>query len=138
MRYLVDTNILSEMRYAESGNPGVWQWSNSVPIRDLVTSVLCIMEIERGIVAIEHKDPAFHRVLRNWFTATLVPAYEGRVFNVDDAVGYQYARMAPRRTIRDIDVLIAATALAHGLTVVTRNERDFAPLGVSLLNPWSD
>ena len=138
MRYLVDTNILSEMRYAGSGNPGVRQWAKSVPIRDLATSVLCIMEIERGIVAIQHKDPAFHRVLQLWFTATLLPAYEGRVLDVDGAVGRQYARMTPRRSIRDIDVLIAATALAHGLTVVTRNERDFAPLGVPLLNPWSD
>ncbi len=138
MRYLVDTNILSELRYADTANPGVRQWAKAVPIADLAISVLCITEIERGIVAIERKDPVFHRILSHWLTATLLPAYEGRIFDVDSAVGYHYARMAPHRTIRDIDVLIAATALAHGLTVVTRNERDFAPLGVPVLNPWSD
>lgn len=138
MRFLVDTNILSELRYGRAANAGVQQWARVTANADLATSVLCIMEIERGIVAIEPKDPGFHRTLRHWFSTILQPAYEGRIFDVDRFVGRQYARIVAPRSIRDIDVLIAATALAHNLTIVTRNERDFAPLGVPLLNPWSD
>jgi toxin FitB len=138
MKFLVDANVISELREPARTNPGVQQWARSVQIDDLATSVICLMELERGIARIEPRDPRFHERLDNWLRLVVLPQYSGRILDVDMSVASRCAKLFATRTAPVADALIAATALVHGLTMVTRNERDFAPLGVPLLNPWSD
>lgn len=137
MKYLVDSNITSEIRHGARGNPGVHRWSQSVEQADLATSVICLFEIERGIALVQKRDPQFHRRLTEWMTNIVLPFYEGRILDIDQATARQCAQLHAQQTAPLADALIAATAIINGLTVVTRNEKHFAPLGVSLLNPWS-
>jgi predicted nucleic acid-binding protein len=138
MRYLVDSNITSEIRYGARGNPGVYSWAQSVEKADLATSVICLFEIEHGIALVQKRDPVFHRRLADWMATIVLPFYEGRILDVDRIIARQCARLSTEQSRPLADALIAATALVHDLTVVTRNERHFVPMGVPVLNPWAD
>ena len=136
--YLLDTNVVSELRNVGAGraDPKVAQWAQSVETASLFVSVITIQELEIGIQLAMRRDSTQGELLRQWMNQHVLPAFEGRVLSVDLAVVQRSAALhVPNpRPVRD--GLIAATALVHGLTVVTRNLADFQPCGVTLINPW--
>jgi hypothetical protein len=138
--FLLDTNVISELRKARTGKAdrNVTAWARTVPIGSLFLSAIVIQEIEIGTLLAERSDPAKGAILRTWLDAHVLPAFAERILPVDTAVARRSAALhAPNpRPIRD--GLIAATALVHSMTVVTRNMADFIPTGVPLLNPWID
>ena len=136
--YLLDTNVVSELRKVGAGraDPKVAQWAQSVETASLFVSVITIQELEIGIQLAMRRDSTQGELLRQWMNQHVLPAFEGRVLSVDLAVVQRSAALhVPNpRPVRD--GLIAATALVHGLTVVTRNQADFQHCGVTLINPW--
>lgn len=136
--YLLDTNVISELRKAKSGNADhhVLTWANSVSAACLFISVISVLEIETGILLVERRDPAQAAVLRSWLNTHVLPAFSERILPVDTAVAQRCAKLHVPDPRSERDALIAATALIHGLTVVTRNTQDFETTGVELTNPW--
>jgi len=136
--YLVDTNIISEMRkvHAGRGNPGVRRWSKGVDEQLLFISDISVLESETGVLLMERKDPVQAATLRNWLHDQVLPMFAERILGVDTEIALRCAPLHVPVTAPYRDALIAATALVHGFTVVTRNVKDFAPMGVKVLNPW--
>jgi predicted nucleic acid-binding protein len=136
--YLLDTNVVSELRKAKSdkADKNVVSWANSVPVTSLFLSVISILEIETGLLLVERRDPLQGAVLRSWLNAHVLPAFSERILVVDTAVALCCAKLHVPDPSSDRDAIIAATALVHGMTVVTRNIDDFKPTGVEILNPW--
>ena len=136
--YLLDTNVISELRKAKSGkaDKNVEAWANSVPAMSLYMSVITILELETGILLIERKDASQGAVLRSWLNTHVLPAFSDRILVVDTAVAQCCAKLHVPDPRSDRDAIIAATAMVHGMTVVTRNVGDFEATGVELLNPW--
>lgn len=136
--FLVDTNVISELRKAKWGKAArnVVTWADAVPPENLFTSVMVIQELEIGALRAARRDPAQGAALRAWLDEQIVPSFAERILPVDMAVARRGAglHVPDPRTIRDS--LIAATALVHGMIVVTRNVADFAATGVALVNPW--
>jgi hypothetical protein len=136
--FLIDTNVLSEMRKAERGNTGVVNWSTRTHPRLMFISVVSIYEIEIGVLRAERSDQKKGAMLRAWLETGLKPAFANRILDVNLevsllAAGLHVPDPAPLR-----DSLIGATAIAHGLTVVTRDVRDFTPFpDLAVLNPWT-
>ena len=137
--FLLDTNVVSELRKIRLGkaNRHVAKWADSVDAADLFLSAITIQELEMGVLLAERKDPSQGAIFRAWLNGHVLPAFNGRVLPVDIAVAQRSARLhvPDPRPVRD--ALIAATALVHGMTVVTRNVADFKPTGVPILNPWT-
>lgn len=137
--YLLDTNVVSELRKVRLGKADrhVAQWADSIDAADLFLSVISIQELEIGVLLAERRDPSQGAVFRAWLQAQVLPAFERRILPIDTAVALRSARLhvPDPRPVRD--ALIAATALVHGMTVVTRNLVDFEPTGAALFNPWT-
>ncbi len=138
MIFLLDTHVISELRKAKTGkiNPNVKSWAESVLPNDLFLSVITLLELEMGIGLIERRDGTQAALLRSWLNRFVLPAFDGRILAVDTAVALCCGRLHVPDPRSDRDALIAATALVHKMTVVTRNVDDFKPTGVSILNPW--
>lgn len=136
--YLLDTNIVSELRKAKSAksNKNVKAWAESVPVAGMFLSVITVLELETGILLIERRDPTQGAVLRTWLDSHVLPAFSGRILAIDTAVAQRCAKLHVPDPRADRDALIAATALVHGMTVVTRNVADFEYTGVEIFNPW--
>ena len=138
--FLLDTNVVSELRKVRLGkaNRHVAKWADSVDAADLFLSVITTQELEMGVLLAERRDPSQGAIFRAWLNGHVLPAFSGRVLPVDIAVAQRSARLhvPDPRPVRD--ALIAATALVHGMTVVTRNVADFEPTGVLILNPWGN
>lgn len=136
--YLLDTNVVSELRKIRLGKADrhVAKWAESLDAADLFISVITVQELEFGVLLAERRDPSQGAVLRTWLNDHVLPAFNDRILTVDVAVAQRSARLhVPNpRPVRD--GLIAATALVHGMTVVTRNAADFERTGVAVLNPW--
>jgi len=136
--YLLDTNVVSELRKIRLGKADshVADWADSIDAADLYLSVITIQELEMGVLLAERRDPSQGAVFRAWLNGHVLPAFDGRILAVDLAVAQRSAQLhVPNpRPVRD--GLIAATALVHGMMIVTRNVGDFEPTGVSTLNPW--
>lgn len=135
--YLLDTNIVSELRRPERANDGVLRWIGSTDVDSMYVSALTLMEIHIGVLRAERRDAATGRVLRQWLDERVVPSFAGRVLAVDGPVALLCARLHVPDARPERDALIAATALVHGFTVVTRNTGDFAATAVPVLNPWT-
>lgn len=135
MTYLVDTNVISSVRRGRKGNARVRHWVNSVAPDDLNVSALTFGEIRRGIEAVRSRDARQATAIERWMEA-LRDGFGQRVLGLDDAIIDLWGRLNARRMYPSIDALIAATALHHGLTLATRNVKDFADTGVSILNPF--
>jgi predicted nucleic acid-binding protein len=135
--FLLDTNVISELRRPERANPNVVAWAAAFPAASFFLSAISIQEIEIGALQLSRKDSAQGTVLRAWIDEHILPRFEGRILPVDTSVAQRCARLHVPDPRSDRDALIAATALVHSLTVVTRNTADFASAGAALLNPWN-
>ncbi|QCO00222.1 type II toxin-antitoxin system VapC family toxin (plasmid) [Azospirillum argentinense] len=135
--FLLDTNAISELRRPARANPGLLAWAGGVPPADLFISAITLFEIELGAGQVGRRDAAQGAVLRSWIDTQVMPAFRGRILPVDAEVAQRCATLHVPDPRPQGDSLIAATALVHRLTVVTRNVRDFEPMGIPLLNPWS-
>jgi toxin FitB len=140
VRFLLDTNVISELRKARTGraDPQVIDWASRVPVPDLFISVITVQEIETGVLLMERRDTGQGRLLRVWFEEQVLKAFAARILDIDLRVARRDASLHVPNMRPFRDALIAATALVHGMTVVTRNESDFTGTGVRVLNPWSD
>lgn len=138
MMYVLDTNVLSELRKVRLGKAdgNVAAWAESVDAADLFISAITIMELELGVLSIERKDASQGAMLRSWLEQHVLPEFSGRTLPVDTAVAQRCARLHVPDKRGERDALIAATALVHGMALVTRNVADFKLTGVSIVNPW--
>lgn len=138
--FLLDTNVISELRKVRAGKAdrNVAAWARSVPAASLFLSVIVVQELEIGILLAACRNSPQGAILRAWLDEHVLPAFADRILPVDTTVARRSAALhIPNpRPIRD--GLIAATALVHGMTIVTRNVADFVPTGVPVLNPWND
>lgn len=135
MSYLVDTNVLSELRKKERCDAQVARWLASVAPDELFVSVLSLGEIRRGIELVRKRDPMSARALDRWLTG-LETHYADRILPVSAAVADRWGRLSPDRPLPVTDGLLAATGIEHKLTVVTRNTDDFERSGANTLNPF--
>jgi predicted nucleic acid-binding protein len=133
--WLIDTNIISEVRKGLRCNPAVAAWWSSVEDRDLFLSTLTIGEIRKGVEAVRIRDPDKARALEAWLQA-IVQTFGPRILGIDAAVADSWGRISAIRSVPVVDALLAATASVHGLVLVTRNAIDVAGLGVRVLNPF--
>jgi hypothetical protein len=135
MSYLIDTNIISEVRKGARCDGHVSAWYASIADDDLYLSTLVLGEIRKGIELARPRDSGKAVALERWLR-DVEAAFNGRVLAVDNAVSDQWGRMSAIRPLPVVDGLLAATALTHGLTLVTRNDRDVAGLGAKVFNPF--
>ena len=137
--FLLDTNVVSELRKSGTQrlDPKVREWASQVDANRLFLSAITIEELEIGVLRIERRDVAQGAVLREWLENQVLRGFEGRVLSIDLAVARRSARLQVPDPRPARDSLIAATALVHQFTLVTRNISDFDHTGVRLLNPWT-
>ena len=136
--FMLDTNVVSELRKAKAGkaDPRVAAWASGVAAGSLYISVITVLELETGVLLVARRDAAQGAILGSWLHGHVLPAFAGRVLDVDTAVAQCCAKLHVPDPRAERDALIAATALVHGMTVVTRNMVDFQSTGVPILNPW--
>jgi toxin FitB len=136
LSYLVDTNVISELRKGQRCDPNVRAWFSPIPEEEIFLSVLTIGEIRKGIESIRLRDQAAARVLDRWLRQ-LVSSYRDRILPVDQEVAERWGEMNVPDPLPVLDGLIAATARVHDLTVATRNAKDMARTGVPFVNPFA-
>lgn len=136
--FLIDTNVISESRKIRTGraSPEVVAWLKATDPSTTFMSAMSLFELELGVVRVERRDPAQGEALRHWLDHVVKPGFAGRVLAMDSAVAMACAALHMPDPVSERDGWIAATALVHGLTMVTRNVADFEATGVPLLNPW--
>jgi len=137
LKFLVDTNVVSEIRKRERAHPRVAAWVARTPVKDIGTSVVVLAEIRRGIELKRRADPDQADRFDRWF-AQMRARLGDRVLPVDEPVAEAWARLSVPDPLPIVDGLLAATAKVRGLTLVTRNTADVARTGVALLNPFLD
>ena len=135
MNYLIDTNIISEVRKGRRCDPNVASWYEKIEDSSLYLSVLVIGEIRKGIERVRPKDNAQANAIENWLAA-VDKAFGERILPIDRAVANEWGRLNASRPLPVIDGLLAATAKIHRMTLVTRNTTDMADSGVHILNPF--
>ena len=134
--YLLDTNVVSELRKGKNAHRSVRTWAEALPSASLFLSVISILELEIGVLLIERRDRKQGAVLRAWMDGHVLPTFSGRILPIDTAVAQRCAPLHLPDPPSDRDAIIAATALVHGMAVVTRNVNYFQFAGLSLVNPW--
>ena len=138
MSHLLDTNVISELRKPRNlANNGVQDWVRSQAAETLFLSVISVLELEIGIARMERRDPQQGRELRSWLSERVLVAFADRIVPIDLAVAQRAAALHTPDPRPERDALIAATAKVHGLRIVTHNVKDFASMGVDVVNPWS-
>lgn len=135
MNWLVDTNVLSELRKGERANSAVWAWFTEAAEEELFTSVLVVGEIRRGIEAIRRRDATAAAALEQWL-ARVCENFRDRVLPLDLAIAKRWGTLNVPDPVPTVDGLLAATALVHEMTLVTRNVHDVERTGVRILNPF--
>lgn len=136
MTWLVDTNVLSELRKGDRANVGVLAWFTEARDEDLFTSVLVLGEVRRGIESLRRRDVPSALAIEQWL-ARLTTTFADRVLAVDARVADRWGMLNVPDPVPTVDGLLAATALVHNLVLVTRNGRDVASTGVRLIDPYS-
>ncbi|MEQ1729427.1 MAG: type II toxin-antitoxin system VapC family toxin [Vicinamibacterales bacterium] len=134
--FLLDTNVVSELRRPERADANVRVWASTTPAELYAISVVTVLELERGILLVERRDAMQAAVLRRWLEREILTPLADRILPIDTAIARRCANLHVPDPRPERDALIAATALTLGLTVVTRNVGDFEPMGVALINPW--
>ncbi len=134
--YILDTNVISELRKAKKTHPNVRKWAERVSSASLYISVISVLELEIGILLVERRDNQQGAILRAWMDLHVLPTFSGRILAIDTDVARRCATLHIPNPRSDRDALIAATALVHGLTVATRNVAHFERTGAGVLNPW--
>jgi toxin FitB len=134
--YILDTNVISELRKGRKAERSVRMWAQTLPAADLYLSVVSILELEIGILLVERRDQKQGAILRAWMDGHVLPSFLGRILALDTVVAQRCALLHVPNPRADRDALIAATALVHGMTVVSRNVSHFQGTGVGVLNPW--
>jgi predicted nucleic acid-binding protein len=136
VKFLVDTNVISEIRKRDRGHPNVARWVNNTPIEEIGTSVIVIAEIRHGIELKRRRDPQQAISLDRWFMQMRTRLGD-RVLPIDERIAEAWALLGVPNPLPLLDGLLAATAKVHGLTLVTRNVADILPTGVKYLDPFS-
>ena len=136
--FLLDTNVISELRKTTENkiNPGVKEWAETKMPSTMFLSVITIFELELGILRLERRDKKQGQILRKWLSQLVLPAFVDRVLPINTAIAVRSASLHVSNPSSDRDAMIAATAIEHRLTLVTRNTVDFDSTKVKLINPW--
>ncbi len=136
--YLLDTNVVSEFRKSADGriNKSVKRWADEISPDLMFISVISVLELEVGVLQIERRDKKQGLVLRKWLNKNVLPAFLDRVLPVDVAVAQRCASLHVPNPKSERDAMIAATAIEHRMTIVTRNVSDFSQSGVKIFDPW--
>ncbi len=135
--FLLDTNVVSELRRPHKTHPRVATWADAVPPTEMFLSSITILELETGALLLGRRDAAQGKLIRQWVHDRVLAAFQQRVLPVDTSVALRCASLQVPDPRPYRDSLIAATALVHGLTVVTRNSADFESMAVDVVNPWA-
>lgn len=135
MSYLLDTNVISELRKGERAEQSVSNWFDGLADQEIHLSVLTIGEIRRGVESVRRRDPDSAAALDSWLSR-LTEAHRDRILQVNRAIAEEWGRMNVPDPLPVVDGLLAATARVVGLTLVTRNVADVEATGVELLNPF--
>jgi predicted nucleic acid-binding protein len=136
--FLLDTNVVSELRRRKRAAPRVLAWADPVDPSDLFVSAVTILELEKGALLLKRRDAPQAAVLERWIRSDVLRSFAARILPFDQAVALRCAPLHVPHSRPERDAMIAATALEHHLTLVTRNVADFAPMGVPIFNPWTD
>lgn len=136
--FILDTNVISELRKIRQGkaDPQVAKWADSIDASTLYISAITVLELENGVLRIERRDEQQGLLLRAWLDNQVLPEFADRVLPIDTAIAQCCARLHVPDPRGERDALIAATAIIHKMTIVTRNTADFKDTGVKLINPW--
>ncbi|KSV72378.1 type II toxin-antitoxin system VapC family toxin [Sinorhizobium sp. Sb3] len=138
MKYLLDTNVISELRKVGDGkaDANVVAWIGAEDARELFISAITILELERGVLGVQRRDAAQGARLRTWLDTRVLPEFASRILPIDDSIATRCAHLHVPGRRNEADALIAATALVHDMIVVTRNTKDFWGTGVVVVDPW--
>ena len=134
--YILDTNVVCELRKGDKAQARVRMWAQSVPAASLYLSVVSILELEIGTLLVQRRDAKQGAILRAWIDSHVLPSFSGRILPIDTLVAQRCVALHVPNPRSDRDALIAATALVHEMTVVTRNVSHFQATGVAVVNPW--
>lgn len=134
--FILDTNVVSELRKGKKAHRSVKIWAQALPSASFYLSVVSILELEIGILLLERRDRQQGGILRAWMDGHVLPSFSGRILPIDTVVAQRCAVLHVPNPRSDRDALIAATALVHGMTIVSRNVSHFQPTGVRAVNPW--
>ena len=134
--YILDTNVVSELRKGKKAQRSVRMWAQAQPTASLYLSVVSILELEIGTLLVERRDRSQGAILRAWIDGHVLLSFAGRILAIDTLVAQRCASLHVPNPRSNRDALIAVTALVHGMTVATRNVSDFQAMGVSVVYPW--
>ncbi len=135
--FLLDTNVISELRRPEKADKNVLAWASSLQLTSFFISAITVLELELGVLQIARRDTEQGLVLRSWIDNQVLAQFEGHILPIDMSIAQACAKLHVPNSSSERDALIAATALVHGMTIVTRNISDFERMGAKIMNPWN-